>query len=226
MKTIFLEETVSTNDYAKRLLPLGEDLFVCAKRQTGGRGTKGRSFLSEEGGVYLSALTFYEAFPAERAFEIMAHAAVAVCKTAEGFGLRPEIKWSNDVLAGGGKLAGILIENTLSGGFVRASVVGIGLNVRNSLAGLEGTAVSMKDLLPSPPTAEEARDALMENFQKKTDFGEYLSYVKFLGREALVTEGERTYRALAREILPDGRLKIEERGVARALSSAEIAIKF
>ncbi len=224
MKRIFLEETSSTNVYIKRFLAGGEDVIVCAGRQTGGRGTKGRSFVSEEGGVYLSALSFYENFPAEHAFLIMAHAAVAVCKTLECYGLSPEIKWSNDVLVGGKKIAGILIENTLSRGQVRASVVGIGLNVVNPLPGLGDIAVGMGEFSASPPSAEEVRDALIEALSVPSDFSDYLGYVGCLGKKIRVTEGEKRYIATAREILPDGRLLIEAEGELRALSSAEISI--
>ncbi len=226
MKRIYLEETVSTNEFIKQFLTGGEDVVVCAGRQTGGKGTKGRSFSSEAGGVYLSALTFYEHFSAENAFEIMAHAAVAVCKTVSFFGLEPEIKWCNDVLIGGKKIAGILIENVLSDGLVRASIVGIGLNVVNPLAGLEGVAASMAELLSAPPQVETVRDKLIEELFLPTSFRDYLGYVKFLGKRIEVTEGDRRYTAIAREILPDGRLLIEENGGSRALSSAEIAIKF
>ena len=143
MKIEFLEEVGSTNEYIKRYLLSGEDRIVIAKRQTGGKGTKGRSFLSESGGVYLSALNFYKNFPAENAFLIMAHAAVAVSETAESFGLDPEIKWPNDVLLAGKKLAGILVENTIDGGEVKSSIVGIGLNVLNELGELKEIAVSL-----------------------------------------------------------------------------------
>lgn len=225
MKIELLEETGSTNDEIRRYLDGGEDVIVCARRQTGGRGTKGRSFLSEEGGVYLTALTFYDDLPAEDAFRIMSHAAAAVCRTAEAFGISPEIKWPNDVLAAGKKLCGILIENVLSGGKVRASIVGIGLNVRNELRGLEEIAVGMKDLLQDPPEADAVRERLIGEYLRPSGFGEYCSHVKFLGRPISVTEGENTYSAVARRILPDGRLEIEtERGI-RALSAAEISIR-
>lgn len=225
MKRIFLEETVSTNEYIRQFLGSGEDVSVCAARQTGGKGTKGRSFSSEEGGVYLSELRFYEQFPAANAFEIMTHAAVAVCNTLSSFGLSPEIKWCNDVLAGGKKIAGILIENILSDGFVRASIVGIGLNVSNRLSGLEDVAINMTQLLPIPPQVGLVREKLLDELSMPTAFSEYLGYVKFLGKRIEVTEGERKYAAIARGILPDGRLTVEENGQTRALSAAEIAIK-
>lgn len=223
MKYILLEETTSTNDYIKRFSGSGEDVIVCAKRQTAGRGTKGRAFLSEEGGVYFSALTFYDRLPACEAFRIMMHAAVAVCRTAERFSAEPSVKWPNDVLIGERKLCGILIENTLSGGYVRESVVGIGLNVVNDLAALGDRAVGLGEFCDAG--AEEVRGVLVEEYAKASSAEEYLRYVRFLGSPVWVAEGEEEYEAVAREILPDGRLLIEHNGTRRALSSAEISIR-
>lgn len=83
MKIVRLDEVDSTNLYAKSLIGEGEELAVIALRQTGGRGTKGRQFVSEAGGVYLTRLNFPVNFPALQAFSIMASASVAVCKTLE-----------------------------------------------------------------------------------------------------------------------------------------------
>ena len=225
MKIELLEEVGSTNDYIKRYLSGVEDVVVCAKRQTSGRGTKGRSFLSEEGGVYLSALTYYDNLPACEAFKIMTHAAVAVCRTAKEFGVEPEIKWPNDVLVNGKKLCGILIENILTGGCIKASVVGIGLNVVNELSNLKGIAVSLSELTNKSMRAEDVRDRLIENYQKTSAFAEYLSYVRFLGKAVRIIEGEKESLATARRILPDGRLEIEQDGIVRALSAAEISLR-
>ncbi len=78
----------STQEYAEKMKPYG-------------KGTKGRSFSSEKGGVYLSVLRFYENLPAKDAFLIMAGTCAAVCKTLESGGLQPKIKWPNDVFVGG-----------------------------------------------------------------------------------------------------------------------------
>ncbi len=225
MKIELLEEVSSTNDYIKKYLDGGENVIVCARRQSGGKGTKGRSFLSGEGGVYLSALTFYENLPSNEAFRIMTHAAVAVCRTVQRFGVSPEIKWANDVLAGGKKLCGILIENMLSGKNVRASIVGIGVNVANDVSAIKDIATSLTELCSVPLTAAEVRTALIENYLKESTFEEYLSFLKFLGKEILVRENDREFTTVARRILPDGRLEIEEGGALRALSAAEISIR-
>lgn len=224
MKIILLESTDSTNDYVKQLVPLRKNVIVCAGRQTSGRGTKGRAFLSEEGGVYLSALTFYEDLPASRAFEIMTHAAVAVCRMAERLGVQAEIKWPNDVLVHGKKLCGILIENGLANGFVDHSIVGIGVNASNDVSALGGIATTLSAEAGRSISADIAREKLIESYCKPSAFAEYLQCVKFLGQRIHVTEGDREYEAVARSILPDGRLEIEEGGEVRALSSAEIRI--
>ena len=226
MKIEILEEVDSTNDYVKRYLSSGEDTIVVSERQTGGKGTKGRSFLSNEGGVYLTALNFYRDFPAKDAFLIMAHAATAVCRTAEHFGLTPEIKWPNDVYLAGKKLAGILVENILEGDFVKASIVGIGLNVNNDLKELSQIAISLSTALGREVPVDKARELLIQNWKHTDTFADYLERVRFLGREVVVVENDRTYPARAIEVGLDGRLKIEREGEESFLSAAEISLKF
>lgn len=226
MRIEFVETTDSTNEYIKRYVPTGENVIVCATRQTGGRGTKGRSFSSEAGGVYLSALTFYRDFPAKDAFRIMTHAAVAVCRTAEAFGVVPEIKWANDVLTYGKKLSGILIENQVEDGRLKYSIVGIGMNACNDLSAVRDVAVSLSEACGRNISAEEARGVLIENYLREDTFDDYLSYVRFLGREVEITEGSgEAYRAQAVRILGDGRLQVKKNGQTRTLSAAEIKLR-
>ena len=225
MRIELLDEIDSTNEYIKRYLPRGEDVIVCARRQTQGRGTKNRSFLSLDGGVYLTALNFYEDLAAADAFKIMAHAAVAVCRTAESFGASPEIKWANDVLVGGKKLCGILIENGLKDGRVVYSIVGIGVNACNDVSQLGGIATTLTEQVGKHISAEEVRERLIEEYQRSSSFEDYLSYIKFLGKRVRVIEGDIEYEAVASRILADGRLEIEVQGQKRALSSAEIKVK-
>ena len=226
MKIEYLQEVGSTNDYIRRYLESGEDIAVCARRQTGGKGTKGRSFLSYEGGVYLSFLRFFSDFPSRNAFYIMQHAAVSVCRTAEEFGIEPVIKWPNDVLVGGRKIAGILIENTFSGGEIKNSIVGIGLNVSNNLGGLSDIAVNLNEASGRTLSCGQVRDRLIAHFCG-TGFLQsdklYRERVR-LGAITVVTAEER-YAATARRVLDDGRLEIERDGKISALSAAEVSIR-
>ncbi len=219
MKIELVEEVPSTNEYIRRYLSGGENVVVCAKRQSAGKGTKGRTFLSEEGGVYLSALTFYQDLSSREAFRVMMHAAVAVCKTLEHFGCSPEIKWPNDVLVNGRKACGILIENILEGDKLKASVVGIGLNVQNDVSALNGIAFSLNEVVPAV-SAEEVRNVLLQNLNKQTSFSDYQRYVR-LGQVTVEENGE-SYDAVVLGVLEDGRLQIQVDGRERTLSSAEI----
>jgi len=145
MKIIRFDEINSTNEYAKKLQEYDENVFILAKKQTSGKGTKGRSFSSNEGGVYLTKVCIHSNFLAKDAFLIMARTAVAVCKTLEDFSLSPKIKWANDVFVSNKKICGILIENVFSGKRIVRSIIGVGLNVNNALPEeLEKCATTMQ----------------------------------------------------------------------------------
>jgi BirA family biotin operon repressor/biotin-[acetyl-CoA-carboxylase] ligase len=225
MKIELLEEVDSTNLYIKRYLAERENAIVCSARQTGGLGTKGRSFASSEGGVYFSALVFYRNVPAKNAFRVMTHAAVAVCRTARDFGVNPHIKWPNDVFVADRKLCGILIENGFSENRLDWSITGIGLNAENDLSALGGIAVSLSEAAGRKVSMESAREALVGHFTEESTLEEYLSYVRFLGQTVRVLENGREYTATALRILEDGRLEIDDGFCIRALSAAEISLK-
>ena len=135
---IFLETVDSTNNYAKALALAGDfadGTAITAEEQTGGRGRMGRSFQSPKGkGVYLTML-WKPPLPPMRAVSITACAAVAVCEGIEAAcGLRPGIKWTNDIVLGGRKLCGILTEMSVEGesGALQYLVCGAGINANTA----------------------------------------------------------------------------------------------
>lgn len=123
----------STNSYLKRNAPqISDGTAVVANQQTGGRGRLGRSFQSPpDSGVYLSVLLRPDLPPVE-ALNLTAFVAVAVCEGIQrATGLDPQIKWTNDIVAGGKKVCGILTEMSIEGesGALQYIVTGIGINV-------------------------------------------------------------------------------------------------
>ena len=108
---------------------------VTADEQTGGRGRLGRSFYSPKGkGVYVTML-FRPAIPPARAVNLTACTAVAVCDgIREATGLRPGIKWTNDIVLDGRKVCGILTEMAVEGetGALQYIVSGIGVNANQA----------------------------------------------------------------------------------------------
>ena len=124
------EESVdSTNLYLRRLAETAADgTAVIAASQTAGRGRSGRGFLSPEGGLYLSVLLRPDVEP-ERLPTLTPVAAVAVCRAVGAVcGLSCGIKWPNDVLLGGKKICGILVESVLGEKSRPCVIVGVGIN--------------------------------------------------------------------------------------------------
>jgi BirA family transcriptional regulator, biotin operon repressor / biotin---[acetyl-CoA-carboxylase] ligase len=128
------EEIGSTNDEAKRLAEQGaaHGTIITAKRQTAGRGRRGRVWVSPEGNLHLSAI-MRPAAGIETAAQLSFVAALAVGETmwsflAEGVTLR--YKWPNDVLLNGAKASGLLLETaSVAEGSVGWVVIGVGINV-------------------------------------------------------------------------------------------------
>ena len=135
----WLESTDSTNDVAARLAESGaeEGTMVVAEMQTAGRGRHGRAWFSPPGaGLYASMIL-------RPASDAPAHASPAALLTlASGVaiaeavrvatGLPARIKWPNDVLIGGRKVAGILAEAVMQGGALQFVVLGFGVNLREA----------------------------------------------------------------------------------------------
>lgn len=132
-KPLFLlDDVVSTNDVVKQQAKSGakEGYTVIADRQSQGRGSMGRQWLSLAGkGVYLSVL-LRPGWPGSDSAFINMFSAVAVAHVLKQIGLKKVcLKWPNDVLVNGKKIAGVLIEPGISKGLIEFAVVGIGLNV-------------------------------------------------------------------------------------------------
>lgn len=222
----YFDEIESTNLYLREKRKEGVNRIVVARRQTGGRGTKGRSFCSDEGGVYLSALIFYDAFAASQAFTVMASAATAVCETLVHFGLSPVIKWANDVYVNDKKICGILIENVFSGSRIVSSIVGIGLNVVNSLPNdLRKIATTMYEASEKCFSVQEVTNVLIEKMQKTHTMEEYLSFIGYMGCSAELLLGDERVPATLLSVDETGGLWAEIDGIKRRLTDAEVSVR-
>lgn len=133
----WLESTASTNDVAARLAESGaeEGTIVVAERQTAGRGRHGRVWFSPPGaGLYVSVIVrpaSDESNDENPAALLTLASGVAIAEAVRAVtGLPAEIKWPNDVLIGGRKLAGILAEAAVQAGTLQFVVVGFGVNLR------------------------------------------------------------------------------------------------
>ena len=129
-----LDEIDSTNSYLKREALHGapHKTAAAANCQTAGRGRRERSFVSPPGkGVYLSVLLRPQ-LPPQSLMGATGMAAVAICNAVERTaGVRPGIKWTNDLILNGKKLCGILTELTVEAetGMAESLIIGAGVNV-------------------------------------------------------------------------------------------------
>ena len=130
-KEIALESINSTNRWAKEhIAELPDRSIVTAKIQTEGRGRLNRSWVDlGEGNLFLSFvlkpdLEYRENFP-----NITQYLSVVLARVLENYGVRPQIKWPNDVLVNGKKIAGILAETSMSQTTFNGIILGIGVNL-------------------------------------------------------------------------------------------------
>ena len=129
----YRQETASTNDEALQWLEQGapDASLVCAGIQTRGRGRMERTWYSTPGASLAFSLILNASLMQPETIPLLApYAGLAVCKALEdSLGLSPSIKWPNDVLLDGKKVAGILSEAVWDGPACKGAVIGIGVNV-------------------------------------------------------------------------------------------------
>ena len=157
-------ETGSTNDDVAALAAAGaaEGLWLRAERQSGGRGRQGRAWASPPGNLYASSLVrLRPGDPPPPSLALVA--AVALQEVANGWapsaGIR--IKWPNDLLAGGAKLAGILLERAGD-----AVVIGFGANLAHHPKGLGRPVTSLAALGGAAPDVAIFAEQLAESFAR------------------------------------------------------------
>lgn len=122
----------STNDEAMRLAEAGcpEGTLVIAEEQLAGRGRAGRRWVAPAGAGLLFSVVLRPALPPAHAYYLTMIAGLAVASAVEReTGLTTDLKWPNDVLVRGKKVAGILTEAVFQGEALSYAVVGIGVNV-------------------------------------------------------------------------------------------------
>ncbi len=151
---------------------IGHGAAVVAKTQNDGRGQRGRNWKSEDGKNLLVSFVLEPRFlKVSEQFKLSAAVALAVEYTArksiehEGRNELIKVKWPNDIMVGGKKVAGILIENSVQGEHLQNSVVGIGINANQ--VGFEGlpNAASLWDFLPIEVDLDELLKLLSKSLQ-------------------------------------------------------------
>ncbi len=237
---IFFDSLTSTNDEAKNMGFDGaeEGTVVVAKKQTGGRGSKGRSWLSSEGeGIFCSVITRPEIdFTSVAVITLIA--GLSVCKALRSVTkMDALIKWANDIVINGKKICGILSESYTSGAAVDFVVTGIGINCDNEKFEGELETIATSVIIETGEKINKAYllTKVLDEFEK-----DYSAFIKF-GFDALYDEykalsavigkkvkiiGKENYEAEAVDIKKSGELVIRVDGKERDIYANEVSLRF
>lgn len=239
-----LDTIDSTNTECKRqaMSSAPHGLVILSEEQTGGRGRRGRSFQSPKGcGLYLSVLLRPELSLSE-VNDFTTWVAVAVCDGIEAAcGVRPQIKWTNDLILGGKKLCGILTELGLESEThtLQYLVTGIGVNVNHAPEDFDeevrsiATSLSMylgKPVRRSTLAVEiiRALDQMYQGFpHNKAEYLErYRADCMTTGKQVQVFTPTSREEAKALYIDDEFRLVVEfPDGTQKALSAGEVSVR-
>ncbi|MGH8823258.1 MAG: biotin--[acetyl-CoA-carboxylase] ligase [Jiangellaceae bacterium] len=214
-----MAETGSTNADVAAAARAGaaEGLVIAADHQTAGRGRLGRTWSSPRGaGLAVSALLRPSGVPAHRWPWIPLLAGVVVVEALRTIpGVDTVLKWPNDVLLGGAKLAGILVER-VEGGESPAAVVGIGLNISAAPQGATSLAAGSGSEVDPEAVLATLVDCLSSRYEAWVGQGgnpapwlgaAYRAVCDTLGREVRVDlPGDATIEGRAVDIDAAGRL--------------------
>jgi BirA family biotin operon repressor/biotin-[acetyl-CoA-carboxylase] ligase len=237
------EQTTSTNDIAARLARDGikEGVVVFAESQTRGRGRLGRPWLSPaRKGLWLSILLRPNLSP-QAATRVTVAAATALARAiASQTGLVPEIKWPNDILIDGKKVAGILTEMTAELDHINEVILGIGVDVNLSATelppDLRKTATSLK--IESGQAIDRAGLAvailreldhdydLIARGQFESISAEWQQRCTTLGQEVSIRIGDRVIRGRAEALDAEGALLLRtEHGHLERIVGGDVTLE-
>ena len=240
---LWFDSIDSTNTRARELARQGapHGTVLIADHQTGGRGRRGRSFHSPaSSGIYMSVILRPHCAP-QQIMHLTCAAAVAMCDAVESaVGFRPGIKWTNDLVCGKRKIAGVLTELGFDNrGNVDFAVIGIGINccqqeadfpedirsIAGSLTSISGQSIDRAVVAAAMMDALYRMD--MELLTGKAHIlNRYRKDCITLGKEISLVRGEEIRHGTALDIDDAGALIVRfPDGTAEAVNSGEVSVR-
>lgn len=219
-RIIYRESTSSTNDIAKQLAEAGEPegTLIIADEQTAGRGRLGRTWIAPPRSSILMSLILRPSLAPFQTNRVTMAVSVGVCEGIEQVtGLRPQVKWPNDILLNGKKCAGILSEGGIADDRVEYIVVGLGMNVNFSVThvkGLPPNATAIADELGRPVSREGLIRSLVAKIERRylkvregaDPQDEWKSRINTVGKRVRAKAGRQIEEGIAEDVDQDGAL--------------------
>jgi BirA family biotin operon repressor/biotin-[acetyl-CoA-carboxylase] ligase len=237
---VFAFDTIdSTNNCARALAGCWaeEGTLVLAEKQTDGKGRLGRSWLANPYENLTFSLVLRPTLPASALNLLPLYAAVAVAEAIEHeTGLSVECKWPNDLLVGGKKSAGILLEGSLKDDGLDYVVLGIGVNVNQtsfpddiapratSLKAQAGREIDRILLLREILKTLETRyaDIMKKGFHNLLPL--WLSRTTMINKEISVTQDGTVISGIVKGLSPEGALILDAGGTEKTLFAGDVTI--
>ena len=232
----FYQSTPSTMDDAAQWARDGaeEGAVVVAETQTASRGRQGRRWVSDAGNLYFSVLFR----PDAAALPLLSPlAGVAVARAVRRVaGLYPTIKWPNDLIIDGRKVAGILAESALSGSRIDYAIVGVGVNIALDVSAdpeIAGTAASLNQLAGAEVDRAELlrrilqyMDALyLDLHRRRSPIPEWRRWLDTIGKRVTVAHYDTAQTGLAEDIDDAGNLLLRtDAGNLLTLAAGDITL--
>ena len=218
-KIIKLNAIPSTNNFLKERYEKGDCIdgeLVWAKEQTKGRGQRERKWISSaENSLTFSVYRSYTNFDSRNTFMVSAAVAIGIINALKVIGIPDlKIKWPNDILSCNKKVAGILIENIFKKSQLKASIIGVGLNVNQlsfvdlpyagSLASVTGKEWILEEIFNSLKEALESTLFSINTISKEHWIEEYSNLLWKKDEVALFERNGTSFKAISRGLSPEG----------------------
>ncbi len=210
----------STMNLARKLAAEGmrEGTVVLCDEQTEGRGRQGRKWFASPSSSILMSVIFHPTPESLPQLNMLASLAI-VLTIEEATGIKATVKWPNDILIKGKKVAGILMENVFEGENLQAAIVGMGLNVSLDASQFEEIS-SIATSLSTELGKELNRDDILRILLQEMDslyqaagrnedvYHRWLPLVETLGKNVRIKSGKCVEEGLAQSINPDGSITL------------------
>ncbi|GHB42690.1 biotin--[acetyl-CoA-carboxylase] ligase [Mongoliitalea lutea] len=232
---IYLTECHSTNEYAQQLLrqkEAGEGMIIFTDKQTKGKGQRGNRWWTEPGMNLTFSLILEPKFlRSNQQFDLNMVVCLSIWEVLNQYDPNFVIKWPNDILhKTHGKIAGVLIENSLQSQWMESSIVGIGLNVNQdmqiipralSLFNLTGETYDLWVILEKLVQRIEWNYIRLKRGEIRLLRNSYLKNLLNYQQRQLFSDGE-VFEGVIIGVGEDGKLLVDKGGSIRSYGFKEI----
>ncbi|MFO7751075.1 MAG: biotin--[acetyl-CoA-carboxylase] ligase [Desulfobacteraceae bacterium] len=209
----------STMDRARQMAKQGSSHLdvVIAGEQTEGRGRLHREWVSSSGGLWFTMILKPDLPPA-LSFKVNFAASLCLAKTVQTlFNINARVKWPNDLLVNGKKLAGLLSEMETKGDMISFVNIGVGLNVNNFPGKETVDAVSLREILGRKVARKEILSVFLDTFESKLStintgdiIGQWKKYTATIGTRVRIETLTGIFHGLATDVDETGCLVLQE----------------